>query len=72
MPLVILLAVIALAVMFWRYRTTGLTRNCRWRENRAAGEWRCAFCGAVTRTADGEPPVVCLQGQEQGQERTDA
>ncbi len=60
MPLVLILAVVALALMYYRYRTSGLTRDCRWRRLRD-GEYECAFCGARTRVAAGQVPNICLR-----------
>ena len=57
----VILGVGTFAYLWWRWRTTTLTRDCRWREDRAEGGWRCAFCGA--RAAKG-PPRVCLKDQE--------
>jgi hypothetical protein len=34
-------------------------RYCRWRKNREAGHWRCAFCGAVWEGPD--KPTRCLR-----------
>jgi len=59
MPLVLIIAVIAFALMFYRYRTSGLTRNCRWRRVNADGLYECAFCGATTTTTTGRAPDVC-------------
>ncbi len=40
-----------LAYLYWRRKTTTLTRNCRWREDRQAGDWACAYCGARAQTS---------------------
>ncbi|MCB1312920.1 MAG: hypothetical protein KDK29_14065 [Sedimentitalea sp.] len=63
MPLLLLVLLIGvLAYLWWQHRTTTLTRNCRWRADRAAGEncYRCASCGGRTRTEDGRPPRRCV------------
>ncbi|KCV81606.1 hypothetical protein ATO10_11857 [Actibacterium atlanticum] len=59
MPLVLIILIVALIVMFYRFKTTSLTRNCRWREDRAEACWRCAFCGA--RQEGAAVPKRCLQ-----------
>lgn len=47
MPFLLLLLLFGcLGYLYWRRQTTTLTRNCRWRQDRSAGGWRCAFCGA--------------------------
>ena len=61
MPLVLIIAVIALALMYYRYRTSGLTRDCRWRRVNADGLYECAFCGATTVMATGKAPDICLR-----------
>ena len=57
--LLLLLAVGVLGYLYWRRRTTTLTRNCRWRQQRGAGEWQCAFCGA--RAKNERAPRSCLR-----------
>ncbi|QYX56660.1 hypothetical protein K1T73_16745 [Roseovarius sp. SCSIO 43702] len=37
-------------------------RYCRWRKDRDAGEWRCAYCGAVSEGLD--PPERCLRPRD--------
>ncbi|MCF8485733.1 MAG: hypothetical protein K9G71_10980 [Rhodobacteraceae bacterium] len=50
MPLLLLILLGAvLAYLWWERRQSGLTRACRWRQERAAGQWRCAACGAVKK-----------------------
>ena len=56
--LLILLFLGVLAYLYWRRKTTTLTRDCRWRRT-AQGEWRCAFCGAETSSENS--PVLCLR-----------
>jgi hypothetical protein len=64
MPFLLLVLLVGvLAYLYWHRRATTLTRDCRWREDRAAGVWRCAFCGAET-VQDG-PPRACLRDQRQ-------
>jgi hypothetical protein len=60
--LLILLAGV-LAYLVWRWRTTTLTRACRWRLDRTGGpgHWRCAACGAETDLPDGGTPRDCLK-----------
>lgn len=40
-----------LTYMYWRRKTTTLTRNCRWREDRRTGDWACAYCGMRAQTS---------------------
>ncbi len=58
--LLILLAAGTFAYLWWLRTRTTLTRACRWREDRTAGLWRCAYCGAET-VSEGAP-LVCLRG----------
>ena len=60
-PLLVILLVGTLAYLWWKRRTTTLTRLCRWREDKAEDDWRCASCGARTRS-DGAPSA-CLREQ---------
>lgn len=55
--LLLLLALGVIAYLYWRRRTTSLTRNCRWRFSRARGGWQCAYCGGAAPGAD--PPRHC-------------
>ena len=59
--LLIVLLVGVLAYLYWRHKTTTLTRACRWRFSRASGGWTCSACGAQT---DGvSEPKDCLRDQ---------
>ena len=50
MPLLLLILLLAVfGYLWWERRRSGLTRACRWRQERAAGQWRCAGCGAVQK-----------------------
>ena len=50
MPLLLLILLLAvLGYLWWERRRSGLTRACRQRQERAAGQWRCAGCGAVQK-----------------------
>lgn len=63
MPILLLLLLIAvLAYLYWRRKTTTLTRHCRWRENRArgVGHFDCVACGGQMQTSDGQPPRDCV------------
>ena len=52
MPVLLLLLLLGVVAYFiWRARSTTLTRDCRWRRLSAAGDWRCAFCGATCESA---------------------
>ncbi|MEI4197413.1 hypothetical protein [Roseovarius sp. E0-M6] len=42
-------------------------RLCRWRKNRDAGQWRCAYCGAVWEGL--EQPNRCLRRKSDGTEK---
>ena len=62
MPLLLLALVLGVFVYFvWRAKTSSLTRDCRWRQNRSDGLWRCAYCGA--EKAGEDMPRQCLRGQ---------
>lgn len=56
----LLLALLIPVFLWYRRATTTLTRNCRWRQARARGVWRCAFCRA--ETTDKDQPGDCLRG----------
>ena len=60
MPVLLLFLVLGvLAFLWYRRATTTLTRDCRWRQDKARKIWRCAFCGAQK---DGEDePKDCLR-----------
>ncbi len=60
-PLLILLAAGVFGYLWWKYRYTTLTRLCLWREDRAAGDWRCASCGARCQPKPGQGPRHCLR-----------
>jgi rubrerythrin len=60
-PLLLLLLVVGVFAYAWAARRNStLTRACLWRQERAAGQWRCAACGAV-QTGDATPRH-CLRG----------
>lgn len=62
MPLLLLILLTGVFGYFlWRRCTSGLTRNCRWRQARAQAQWRCSYCGAVE---PGEAaPRICRNPQ---------
>ena len=62
--LLILLGFGALAYLAWKRRMTTLTRNCRWRQDREAGEWVCAYCDE--RTVADREPLICLDPARDG------
>ncbi len=63
MPLLLLLLAFGvLGYLWYRRTTTTLTRDCRWRQDRAHEQWRCAYCGA--RREGTEAPTDCLRGQD--------
>ncbi|MBM3615585.1 MAG: hypothetical protein FJX28_09180 [Alphaproteobacteria bacterium] len=48
MPLLLIALLIAVFAYAWfSRRGSTLTRSCVWRQEKAAGRWRCAACGAV-------------------------
>lgn len=59
--LALLLLFGTLAYLAWKRRSTTLTPLCRWREDRAAGDWRCATCGARAPGEAGGAPRHCLR-----------
>lgn len=61
LPLFLLLALGTFAYLWWKWRFTTLTRLCRWREDRAAGDWHCAACGARSSGGAGKAPRQCLR-----------
>jgi hypothetical protein len=61
LPVVLALLLVGVFGYFWwRRRSTTLTRDCRWRQDRVRGVWRCAFCGAETTGT--RSPRDCLRG----------
>lgn len=63
MPLLLLALLIGVFLYAWlSRRNSTLTRACRWRQERSAGQWRCAACGAVVT---GEEPRDCFRGAPQ-------
>ena len=59
--LILILAFGAFAYLTWKYRMTTLTRNCRWRLDREAGVWTCAFCNeSLPIEALERAPTVCM------------
>lgn len=60
--LLLILLIGVIAYFTWRRFTTTLTRNCRWRQDRRCGTWRCLYCGAET-VMEGEPSD-CLRSQQ--------
>ncbi|WP_413868771.1 hypothetical protein [Albidovulum sp.] len=64
MPLLLLALLLAVVLYLWLARRgTTLTRDCRWRLDRAGGprHYRCAACGAET---DGRPRDCLRPGRE--------
>lgn len=63
MPILLLILLVGVfAYLWWQRRTTTLTRDCRWWQDRTSGSWHCAFCGA--ELAQEKAPTVCLKGQQ--------
>ena len=65
MPILLILVLAGvLAFLVWQRRTTTLTRDCRWRADRAGdaaghSHYVCASCGGTADTGDGRPPRHC-------------
>ena len=58
MPLLLLALLLGVfAYLWWKRTATTLTSNCRWREDRAAGDWVCSYCSA--RLTSSGPPKSC-------------
>lgn len=65
MPVLMLLLLVGVLAYMWvARRGSTLTRMCRWREDRRAGLWRCAACGAETVVAGGRRPKDCLRPRD--------
>ncbi|MFO1203118.1 MAG: hypothetical protein U1E58_10845 [Tabrizicola sp.] len=61
MPLLLLVLAVGVYLFLWyQWRTTTLTRDCRWRLDRSVAPdyRRCAVCGAEAR---GREPRDCLR-----------
>ncbi|WP_082015777.1 hypothetical protein [Leisingera sp. ANG-M7] len=64
MVLIVVLAAGVFCYFLWRHRAMDLTRNCRWRQMKSEGHWRCISCGAVE---PGEAaPRICRNPRRQG------
>ncbi|TXI04860.1 MAG: hypothetical protein E6Q73_02640 [Pseudorhodobacter sp.] len=60
MPVLLVILVIGVFAYAWfARRGSTLTRNCLWRQEKSAGQWRCAACGAVQKGA--YAPRDCLR-----------
>ncbi|AXT21656.1 hypothetical protein D1822_01875 [Phaeobacter inhibens] len=60
MPVLIIFLLLGVFGYFlWRHKTSSLSRHCRWRQERAADQWRCAACGAVQPGS--AAPKLCLR-----------
>ncbi|PJF07867.1 hypothetical protein [Pseudorhodobacter sp. MZDSW-24AT] len=63
MPVLLLILLLAVLGYMWiTRRNSTLTRACRWRQERAAGQWRCVSCGAVV--PGGVAPRDCLRPRD--------
>ncbi|MFN7222854.1 MAG: hypothetical protein ACK4MS_02405 [Paracoccaceae bacterium] len=63
MPLLLLILLVSVLLFMWiSQRKSTLTRACRWRQERAAGQWRCVACGAVS--AGEAVPTLCLRAKD--------
>lgn len=69
MPVLLIAALVAFFVLSWWWRRSRtLTRDCRWRENRATApeghsRFRCVVCGAETDLPQGQQPKHCVRQQ---------
>ncbi|OED46315.1 hypothetical protein AB838_20105 [Rhodobacteraceae bacterium (ex Bugula neritina AB1)] len=61
MVLLVVLAIGVFCYFLWRHNAMALTRNCRWRQVKSEGRWRCSYCGAVKVGAEG--PRICRNPQ---------
>lgn len=61
--LLVLLGLAVLLYLWWERRGSSLGRDCRWREARSEGLWRCAACGAEWQ-GKGQPRH-CLREPQQ-------
>jgi hypothetical protein len=61
--LMLILAVGVFGYLWWQWRTTTLTRLCRWRLDRSVGPGHhvCAACGAACDLPPGKAPRDCLR-----------
>ena len=61
--LILPLALMLGAILFFRFRRTRAKRECRWKKDtrrRAASvRWQCMACGVDAFTRDGKPPKEC-------------
>ena len=62
MPVLILLLLTGVFGYFiWRRKTSTMSRDCRWRQQRSQHRWQCTNCGAVQPGA--AEPRDCLRGK---------
>ncbi|MQY42322.1 hypothetical protein GG681_06685 [Epibacterium sp. SM1969] len=62
MPVILLFLLLGvLAYLYWKRRTSNLTRNCRWRQRKAQGDYVCAYCGGTSV----ELPRHCVHSPDQ-------
>ncbi|MEY8830227.1 hypothetical protein AB9K34_17765 [Sedimentitalea sp. XS_ASV28] len=63
MLILLVFLLIGVAAYFtWRWRSSTVTRQCRWRADRsvAADYYRCLACGGHMRTGTDRAPRVCM------------
>ena len=47
--------------LVWKRRVSTLTRHCRWRMDREAGVWICAYCNEQVELTEPErEPTICM------------
>ncbi|WP_425052965.1 hypothetical protein [Psychromarinibacter sp. S121] len=66
MILFVFLAIGVVAYLWWKRTHTTLTRDCRWRQDKPAGDWHCVACGARTVPPEGQSPRNCLRSARAG------
>ncbi|MDZ7908136.1 MAG: hypothetical protein U5N10_07960 [Gemmobacter sp.] len=63
MPLLLLILLVSVLLYMWiTRRNSTLTRLCRWRQERSAGQWRCISCGMTMQGA--VAPDLCLRPKD--------
>jgi hypothetical protein len=67
MPVLLLILFIGVMLYFyWRHKSSALSRNCRWREDRSKDRdgqrsYNCTYCGETLILPIGEVPKHCAR-----------